>query len=66
MTTPSLVERVRNRLGGLLRRPQDPDRERGWAERESEIEHERHDSVDTPVPGIRGSQPYDSGASRRH
>ncbi len=66
MTTPSLVERVRHGLNGFLRRPPDPDRERGWAKRESQVEHERHDSVDTPVPGVRGFQPYDFGASQRH
>ncbi len=65
MTTLSLVERIRHGLSDLVHRPADPDREHEWAQRESDIERERHDSVDSPVPGVRGSQPYEFPAHKR-
>jgi len=66
MTTPSLMDRIRHGLSEILRRPHDPDRERAWALRESTVAHERQETGDSPVAGVRGSQPYDFGLHRRH
>ncbi len=59
MAKPSLVERLRRSLDGLRGRSNDPEREREWEEREAAIEIEREESVNSPIEGVRGAQPYD-------
>lgn len=66
MTTPSLVERLRHGLDGLLHRPRDADRERQWTEHEQQLRREHDDAADVPVPGLRGMQPVDYGTRRHH
>ncbi|MDA8236761.1 MAG: hypothetical protein M0T75_02585 [Chloroflexi bacterium] len=66
MATPSVGSRVRQGIEALLHRPRDPERERAWERRETEVEHERRDAVDSPVGGVRGSQPYDFAQHRHH
>jgi hypothetical protein len=65
-TTPSLAKRVRRGLDALLHRSHDPDRERQWAKRETELRREHDEAADAPVAGLRGMQPYDYGIRKRH
>jgi hypothetical protein len=65
-TTPTLVERLRHGLDGLLHRPRDIDREIHWVEHEAALRREHDDAADAPVAGLRGMQPIDYGTRKHH
>jgi len=64
-TKTSLVDRLRSALSRIVRRPPDPERERQWNEHEQQLRREHDESVDDPVEGLRGMQPYDYRISKR-